>query len=117
MNPRAKENIDAQRSQLCSHQKESRHSSRRPDGGRVDLVYDCVGRATFEKSLKCLRSLGLLALYGAASGPVPPFDLGRLAQMGSLYITRPITKDYVPTREKLTAVIDAVFKMYAAKTL
>ena len=90
---------------------------RRTDGGRVDVVYDGVGHATFEQSLKCLKPLGLLALYGAASGPVPPFDLGRLAQMGSLYITRPITKDYVPTREKLTAVIDAVFKMYAAKTL
>jgi NADPH:quinone reductase len=83
----------------------------------VDLVYDCVGRATFEQSLKCLRSLGLLALYGAASGPVPPFDLGRLAQMGSLYITRPITKDYVPTRERLTSVIDAAFEMYADKPL
>jgi NADPH:quinone reductase len=90
---------------------------RRTDGGRVDVVYDGVGRATFEQSLKCLRPLGLLALYGAASGPVPPFDLGRLAQMGSLYITRPITKDYIPTHEKLSAVINAVFEMYAAKTL
>jgi NADPH2:quinone reductase len=83
----------------------------------VNVVYDGVGCATFEQSLKCLRPLGLLALYGAASGPVPPFDLGRLSQLGSLYITRPITKDYIPTSEKLTAVISAVFEMYTAKIL
>jgi NADPH:quinone reductase len=87
------------------------------DGERVDVVYDGVGRATFEQSLKCLKPLGLLALYGAASGPVPPFDLGRLAQMGSLYITRPISSDYVRTREQLTAIVDAVFEMYIAKEL
>jgi NADPH:quinone reductase len=83
----------------------------------VDVVHDGVGRATIEQLLKCPRPLGLLALYGAASGPVPPFDLGRLAQTGSLYITRPITKDYVPTRERLTADKDAAFEMYADKTL
>jgi NADPH:quinone reductase len=90
---------------------------RRTNGGRVNVVYDGVGRATFEQSLKCLKPLGLLALYGAASGPVPPFDLGHLSQLGSLYITRPITKDYIPTREELTTVINAVFEMYMAKTL
>ena len=91
---------------------------RRTDGGRVDVVYDGVGHTTFEKSLRCLKPLGLLALYGAASGPVPPFDLGRLGQMGSLYITRPIiSKDYVRTREELTAIMDPVFGMYLAKEL
>jgi NADPH:quinone reductase len=91
---------------------------RRTDGGRVDVVYDGVGRATFEQSLRCLKPLGLLALYGAASGPVPPFDLGRLGQMGSLYITRPIiSKDYFRTREELTAIMDPVFGMYLAKEL
>jgi NADPH:quinone reductase len=78
----------------------------------LDVVYDGVGQATFEQSLKCLRRRGLLALYGAASGPVPPFDLGRLSTMGSLYITRPISLDYVRTREELTSVTDAVFGMY-----
>lgn len=78
----------------------------------VDVVYDGVGQSTFEQSLRCLRPRGLLALYGAASGPVPPFDLGRLAQMGSLYITRPITLDYVRTREELTSIVYAVFRMY-----
>jgi NADPH:quinone reductase len=90
---------------------------RRTNGGRVNVVYDGVGRATFEQSLKCLKPLGLLSLYGAASGPVPPFDLGRLSQLGSLYVTRPITKDYIPTREKLITVINAVFEMHMAKTL
>jgi NADPH2:quinone reductase len=78
----------------------------------VDVVYDGVGQATFEQSLKCLRPRGLLALYGAASGPVPPFDLGRLAQMGSLYITRPNNLDYVRTREELTSNVYALFRMY-----
>ena len=78
----------------------------------VDVVYDGVGEATFEQSLRCLRPRGLLALYGAASGPVPPFDLGRLAPMGSLYITRPNNLDYVRTREELTSNAYAVFSMY-----
>jgi NADPH2:quinone reductase len=90
---------------------------RRTDGGRVDVVYDGVGHTTFEKSLRCLKPRGLLALYGASSGPVPPFDLGRLAQMGSLYVTRPMSTDYVRTHEELTAIMDAVFEMYATKDL
>lgn len=82
------------------------------NGAGVDVVYDGVGQATFEQSLKCLRRRGLMALYGAASGPVPPFDLLRLSTMGSLYITRPLSIDYVRTREELTSVTDAVFNMY-----
>lgn len=78
----------------------------------LDVVYDGVGQATFEQSLKCLRPRGLLALYGAASGPVPPFDLARLAPMGSLYVTRPISLDYVRTRKELTSISDAIFTMY-----
>ena len=78
----------------------------------VDVVYDGVGKTTFEQSLKCIRPLGLLVLYGAASGPVPAFDLGRLAQMGSLYITRPMNIDYVRTRQELTSIVYAVFNMY-----
>ncbi len=77
----------------------------------VDVVYDGVGKSTFEQSLKSLRRRGLLALYGAASGPVPPFDLLRLSQMGSLYVTRPISLDYVKTREELTSVTGSVFDM------
>ena len=56
-------------------------------GDLLPVVYDSVGKSTFEDSLKCLRPRGLLALYGASSGAVPPFDLIRLSQMGSLYVT------------------------------
>lgn len=59
------------------------------DGRGVDVVYDGVGKDTFEDSLGSLRPRGTLALYGAASGPVPPFDLQRLGGLGSLVVTRP----------------------------
>jgi NADPH2:quinone reductase len=71
------------------------------DGAGVPVVYDGVGAATFETSLKCLRRRGLLALFGASSGPVPPFDLQRLNPAGSLFVTRPTLGDYVATREEL----------------
>ncbi|MEO6922637.1 MAG: quinone oxidoreductase [Bryocella sp.] len=67
----------------------------------LPVVYDSVGKTTFEDSLKCLRPRGLLVLFGASSGPVPPFDLMRLSQMGSLFVTRPTMNNYVPTREDL----------------
>ena len=85
-------------------------TKRLTDGKGVDVVYDGVGKTTFEQSLKCLRTRGLMALYGAASGPVPPFDLGRLSMMGSLFVTRPISLDYVKTREELTWRIDDLFR-------
>jgi NADPH2:quinone reductase len=71
------------------------------DGRGVDVVYDGVGAATFEASLDSLRPRGLLALYGAASGPVPPFDLQRLNTKGSLFVTRPSLGHYIATREEL----------------
>ena len=75
---------------------------KRITGGRgVDVVYDSVGKTTFEKSLGCLRPRGLLALFGGSSGPVPPFDLIRLSGLGSLYVTRPTLWHYVATREEL----------------
>lgn len=58
-------------------------------GRGVDVVYDGVGKDTFEAGLSCVRPRGTLALYGAASGPVPPFDLQRLGALGSLRVTRP----------------------------
>lgn len=58
-------------------------------GAGVDVVYDGVGRDTFDGSLECLRTRGMLVLFGAASGPVPPFDLQRLNAGGSLFVTRP----------------------------
>jgi NADPH:quinone reductase len=64
-------------------------------GTGLSVVYDGVGAATFESSLRTLRRRGYLILFGAASGPVPPFDLARLAQFGSLYVTRPLLGAYV----------------------
>jgi NADPH2:quinone reductase len=75
---------------------------KRLTGGKgADVVYDSVGKTTFEKSLNCLRPRGLLALFGASSGPVPPFDLIQLAGKGSLYVTRPTLWHYIATRAEL----------------
>jgi NADPH2:quinone reductase len=75
---------------------------KRLTGGKgVDVVYDSVGKTTFEGSLNCLRPRGLLALFGASSGPVPPFDLIHLSSKGSLFITRPTLWHYVATRTEL----------------
>ena len=71
------------------------------DGKGVDVVYDSVGKTTFDGSLNCLRPRGLLALFGASSGPVPPFDLIRLSGKGSLFVTRPTLWHYVATRAEL----------------
>ena len=68
------------------------------DGKGVDVVYDSVGKTTFEGSLNCLRPRGLLALFGGSSGPVPPFDLIQLSSKGSLFVTRPTLWHYVATR-------------------
>ena len=75
---------------------------KRLTGGKgVEVVYDSVGKTTFEGSLNCLRPRGLLALFGASSGPVPPFDLIQLSSKGSLFITRPTLWHYVATRAEL----------------
>ncbi|HEY1767749.1 MAG TPA: quinone oxidoreductase [Terracidiphilus sp.] len=70
-------------------------------GKGVDVVYDSVGKTTFDKSLNCLRPRGLLALFGASSGPVPPFDPIQLSGKGSLFITRPSLWHYIATRAEL----------------
>jgi NADPH2:quinone reductase len=67
----------------------------------VDVVYDSVGRTTFDKSLNSLRPRGTLALFGQSSGPVPPFDPSILNGKGSLYLTRPTLGHYLLTREEL----------------
>lgn len=70
-------------------------------GRGADVVYDSVGRSTFEGSLRSLRPRGLLALYGQSSGPVPAFDLGRLNAAGSLFVTRPSLAHYTQDRAEL----------------
>jgi NADPH:quinone reductase len=75
---------------------------RRLTGGRgVDVVYDSVGKTTFDKSLNSLRPRGTLALFGQSSGPVPPFDPSILNGKGSLFLTRPSLGHYLLTREEL----------------
>ena len=75
---------------------------KRLTGGKgVDVVYDSVGKTTFENSLNCLRPRGLMALFGGSSGPVPAFDLIQLSSKGSLFITRPTLWHYVGTRQEL----------------
>ena len=71
------------------------------DGRGVDVVYDSVGRTTFEGSLRSLKPRGLLALFGQSSGVVPVFDLSRLNPLGSLFVTRPSLAHYTATRAEL----------------
>jgi NADPH:quinone reductase len=81
-------------------------------GRGVDVVYDSVGKDTFDRSIQCLRPRGTLVLFGQSSGPVPPFDLQRLNAGGSLFVTRPSLAHYVATRaeleERSAAVLGAV---------
>ncbi len=77
----------------------------------VQVVYDSVGKTTFDKGLSLIVPRGMMILYGASSGNVPPFDLGILAQKGSLYVTRPTLASYIATRQELLARSKAVFDM------
>ena len=72
-----------------------------PSGPGVDVVYDSVGKTTFDKSLNSLRPRGMLVLFGQSSGPVPPFDPNILNGKGSLFLTRPSLGHYIRTREEL----------------
>jgi NADPH:quinone reductase len=78
-------------------------------GAGAHVVYDGVGKATFDDSLKALRRRGMMVLYGAASGPVPPVEPQRLMTGGSLYLTRPTIGDYIVTRDDLVARTDELF--------
>ena len=78
-------------------------------GAGVPVVYDSVGKDTFMGSLDCLRPFGLMVSFGNASGPVPPVDLGLLAQKGSLYITRPTLFTYTASRADLEATSEELF--------
>ena len=92
--------------------------TKRLTGGKgVDVVYDSVGKTTFEKGLNILRPRGFMVLFGGSSGAVPPFDLIALSQKGSLYVTRPTLGHYTATREELVARSGAVFAMMAAGKL
>jgi NADPH2:quinone reductase len=87
---------------LYSQQDFSAEAKRLNGGQGVDVIYDGVGKTTFDKGLDTLRPRGMMVLYGQASGPVPPFDPAILNQKGSLYLTRPSMGHYIATREELT---------------
>jgi len=79
-------------------------------GGKgVKVVYDSVGKDTFEGSIDSLRPFGLLAIFGNGSGPVAPINLGLLASKGSLYVTRPTLFTHIATREATQAMADDLF--------
>lgn len=86
---------------LYTQQDFEAETKRLTDGKGVQVIYDGVGKDTFEKDLNILRPRGYLVYYGASSGPVPPFDLNRLAPKGSLFVTRPTLLHHIATREDL----------------
>ena len=83
-------------------------------GDGVPVVYDAVGADTFDDSLACLAPRGVMVLYGQSSGPVPPFDIQRLVQAGSLYLTRPSLAAYTATRSDLELSAGALFAVVAS---
>lgn len=83
----------------------------------VDVVYDGVGKTTFEKDLKVLRPRGYLVLFGGASGAVPPFDLMLLSKHGSLFVTRPTLQHYIATRAELEQRSSDVLQMIVSGDL
>src|ERR671933_1091382 len=92
--------------------------TRRITGGEgVHVVYDSVGKSTFDGSLDCLRSRGYMVLFGASSGPVPPVDLQILNQKGGLFVTRPSLAQYTATREELLWRAESILSWIGNNTL
>jgi NADPH2:quinone reductase len=87
------------------------------DGRGLDVVYDSVGQTTFDKSLDCLRPRGYMVLFGQSSGPVAPFDPGKLAAKGSLFLTRPSLAHYTLDRAELLQRANDLFNWTAGGKL
>jgi NADPH:quinone reductase len=102
---------------LYTHQDFEGETKRLTGGKGVDVVYDSVGKTTFEKGLNVLRPRGYMVLFGGSSGAVPPFDLIMLSAKGSLFVTRPSLVNYVATREELLMRAESVFEMIASGKL
>ena len=92
-------------------------TKRLTEGKGVDVVYDSVGKTTFEKGLNLLRPRGMMVLFGGSSGAAPTIDPIILTQKGSLYLTRPSLGNYIATREELVARSSAVFGMITSGKL
>ena len=92
-------------------------TKRLTDGKGVHVIYDGVGKSTFDQDLNLLRPRGYLVLFGGASGAVPPFDPIRLTQKGSLFLTRPSLGNYIATREELEQRSNDLFRMISSGKL
>ncbi len=102
---------------VFTHQDFESEVKRLTSGKGVEVVYDGVGKATFEKNLNVMRLRGMLVLYGMSSGPVPPVDPAKLSEKGSLYMARTTLAHFTATREELLARTSALFGMIAEGTL
>jgi NADPH2:quinone reductase len=101
---------------VINYKKRTSSSASRPSPAAkgVKVVYDSVGKDTFEGSLDCLRPFGLMASFGNSSGPVPPFAPGILGAKGSLYLTRQTLFTHASTRESTQAMADDLFSVVAS---
>jgi len=102
---------------VTSKEKFSERVKQITKGKGVPVVYDGVGKDTFMDSLDCLAPLGLMVSFGNASGPVPPFNLGVLAQKGSLFLTRPTLATYTNKREDLERAARELFAVVKSKAV
>ena len=98
---------------IFTHQDFESEVKRLTGGKGVEVVYDGVGKATFEKNLNVMKLRGMLVLYGMSSGPVPPVDPAKLSEKGSLYMARTTLAHFTATREELVARTSALFGMIA----
>ncbi len=96
---------------LYTQQDFETETKRLTNGAGVDVVYDGVGKTTFEKGLNVLRPRGYMVLFGGSSGAVPPFDLVQLSTKGSLFVTRPTLAHYIATTDELRSRASALFGM------
>ena len=103
--------IDSSREDIVARVKEL------TEGRKLPVVYDGVGKSTWNISLDCLQPRGLMVSFGNASGPVEGVNLGLLASKGSLYVTRPTLGTYVPTAETMQAAADELFELVASGKL
>jgi NADPH2:quinone reductase len=102
---------------LYTEQDFAEETHRITGGEGVHVVYDSVGKTTFEKSLDCLRTRGYMVLFGGSSGQVPPFDLQVLNQKGGLFVTRPSLVQYTKTREELMWRAESLFSWIGQNNL
>ncbi len=102
---------------LYTHDDFEREVKRLTDGRGVHVVYDSVGKTTFEKGLNVLQRRGMMVLYGASSGAVPPVDLRILLEKGSLYVTSPSLGQHIATRDELESRSGVVFSMVTSGSL